>query len=282
MKRISKPKRRQTQHAGVATTRSTRPRDREYLRQLADEVTSRKIDRDEIDRLQREIHDQTLRLSRVIDRPNFGRLGREDLVRMARMYDDRFFAGKILAAAQAEGLDFGISSRMTKVAGKLVTHYPDGKHNGRRRFELVLSSTLLFQTFEDPEQHVEVTGHRCKNRLEAMQRVTEHELVHLVEMLIWNDGTCSEARFQSIANRYFAHSDYHHALITQRERALTKFNLRVGDRVKFSYDGKLMTGRVNRITRRATILVPNAKGEVFSDGHRYLRYYVPLEMLQKV
>ena len=40
---------------------------------------------------------------------------------MVRMYDELFFGGKILPAAEAEGLSFGLSSRMTKVAGKLVT-----------------------------------------------------------------------------------------------------------------------------------------------------------------
>jgi hypothetical protein len=162
-----------------------------------------------------------------------------------------------------------------------VTHYPEGSHEGRRQFELVLSSTLLFQTFEDVGRSVEVTGRQCRDRLEAMQRVAEHEFVHLVEMLIWNDGNCSEARFQSIANRYFAHTDYRHDLITQRERALVKFDIRVGDQVKFAHDGKVMIGRVNRITRRATVLVPDAKGEKFSDGGRYLRFYVPLEQLRK-
>lgn len=281
MTRISKPNAGQTERGRGARGDSVRPRDPDILSKLAGEVALRTFSRDEIDRHQREIFDQTLQLSRTIDRPNFARLGRDDLTRMIRMYDDRFFDGKILPAAQAEGLNFKISSRMTKVAGKLVTHYPDGTHGGRRQFELVLSSTLLFQTFEDPNQEVEVTGRRCRNRLEAMQRVTEHELVHLVEMLIWNHGNCNETRFQSIAKRYFAHTDYRHALITQRERALMKFNIRVGDQVQFSYDGKVITGRVNRITRRATILVANSKGEVFSDGKRYVRYYVPLEKLRK-
>ena len=262
-------------------TGSVRPRDREYLGKLAGEIALRTFEREQIEQWKNEIFEQTLLLSRTINRPNFSRLGRDDLVRMIRMYDDRFFDGKILAAAFAEGMDFSISSRMTKVAGKLVTHYPEGDYNGRRRFELVLSSTLLFQTFEDPKQQVEVTGLRCRNRLEAMQRVAEHELVHLAEMLIWNDGTCSEARFQSIASWYFSHTDYRHALITQRERAATKFNIRVGDQVEFKYDGKLLAGRVNRITRRATVLVPSRNGERFSDGRRYLRYYVPLEKLQK-
>lgn len=259
-----------------------KPRDAATLKRLAAEVSQRRFEREQIDSLQREIHEQMLLLSRSIDQPNFTRLGRDDLVRMISMYDERFFDGKILPVARAEGLSFGISSRMTRIAGKLVTHYPDGNHQGRRQFELVLSSTLLFQTFEDVGRTVEVTGRRCRDRLEAMQRVAEHELVHLVEMLIWNDGNCSEPRFQSIAQRFFAHTDYRHDLITQRERALHRFNIRVGDLVKFTHDGAAMTGRVNRITRRATVLVPHARGELFSDGGRYLRFYVPLEKLKRV
>lgn len=258
-----------------------RPRDPAILGKLAGEVALRTFDRKQIDRWQQEIHQQTLTLSRSIDRPNFTRVGRDDLVRMIGMYDDRFFGGKILPVARAEGLSFGLSSRMTRVAGKLVTHYCDGNHDGRRNFELVLSSTLLFQTFEDVGRPVEVTGRKCRDRLEAMQRVAEHEFVHLVEMLIWNEGNCNEARFQSIANRYFAHTDYRHDLITQRERALIKFNIRVGDHVQFAHDGKVLRGRVNRITRRATVLVPSNKGDRFSDGERYLRFYVPLEKLRK-
>ena len=198
------------------------------------------------------------------------------------MYDDRFFAGKIMRAASAEGISFQLSSRMTSVGGKLVTQYPDGDYNGRRKFELVLSSTLLFQTFEDVSRPIEVAGCVCHNRLEAMQRIAEHEFVHLIEMLIWNDGNCSESRFQSIAHRYFGHTDYQHNLITQRERAAIKFNIRVGDLVLFHHDGHRMRGRVNRITRRATVLVPNAAGQQFNDGKRYSRFYVPLEKLTRI
>lgn len=268
--------------ATVRPDRRAAARDPQVLGVLAGEVALRTFSPQQRNAWRQQIHRQMLETSRCIDRPNFQKVGPDDVSRMIRMYDDLFFGGKILSAASAEGISFHLSSRMTSVGGKLVTQYPEGDYNGRRNFELVLSSTLLFQTFEDVSRPIEVAGCMCHDRLEAMQRIAEHEFVHLVEMLIWNDGNCSEARFQSIANRYFGHTDYQHNLITQRERAAVKFNIRVGDEVLFHHDGHRMRGRVNRITRRATILVPNRAGEKFSDGKRYTRYYVPLEKLTRV
>ena len=274
---------RRAQTAGVAPSRSTaRPRDREVLSNLAGEVAVRTFSSQQRDDWRKQIHQQMLLTSRSLDGPNFRKVGPEDVSRMIRMYDDRFFGGQILSAASSEGISFQLSSRMTSVGGKLVTQYPDGDYEGRRSFELVLSSTLLFQTFEDVSRPIEVAGCLCHDRLEAMQRIAEHEFVHLIEMLIWNDGNCSEARFQSIAKRYFGHTDYQHNLITQRERAAVKFNIRVGDHVVFQHDGHPLRGRVNRITRRATVLVPNVSGQKFTDGKRYSRYYVPLERLRRV
>lgn len=235
-----------------------------------------------IHREQARIHAEMLQLSRAIDRPNFRRVGRDDLVRLIHLMDDAFFDSRVLPIAKAEGLEFKFSSRMTSAAGKLVTHYPKGRKEAPRSFELILSSTLLFQTFEDVDRPVTVTGRKCRDRLEAMQRVAEHEMTHLIEMLIWNTGNCSQPRFQGIANAFFAHTDYQHDLITQRERAARKFNIRVGDTVCFRSDGKQIVGRVNRITRRATVLVNDPQGEQFSDGGRYTRWYVPLEKLHPV
>ena len=112
-----------------------------------------------------------------------------------------------------------------------------------------------------------------------MQRVVEHELVHLAEMLIWDASSCSQRRFHGIANRFFGHSRHQHDLITQTERAARKFRLATGSRVRFEFEGKSYTGTVNRITRRATVLVEDPKGERFTDGKRYRRFYVPLESL---
>lgn len=216
-----------------------------------------------------------------MDQPNFTRIGRDDLQRMIMLYDQLFFDGKLLARARQEGIKFGWSSRMTRNAGKTVTHYPKGR-KGARQFEIILSSTLLFQTFEDVRRPVEVTGLACKNRLEAMQRVVEHELVHLGEMLVWDTSSCSLRRFHGIASRFFGHKRHQHDLITQTERAASKFQLKTGSRVRFKFEGQVLTGTVNRITRRATVLVEDARGERFTDGKRYRKYYVPLESLISV
>ena len=151
-----------------------------------------------------------------------------------------------------------------------------------RKFEMTLSSTLLFQAFSDVDRPIVVTGLRCRDRLEAMQRVCEHELVHLLEMFLWNDSSCTGPRFQGVAHRFFGHTEHQHDLITQSERAARNFDIRVGSVVRFSRDGHLITGWVNRITRRATVLVEDGRGERFTDGHQYVRYYVPLEKLQLV
>ncbi len=63
------------------------------------------------------------------------------------------------------------------------------------------------------------------------------------------------SRFQSIAGRMFGHTEHKHNLITQQERAKEKFNVRVGSQVQFTLDGVHYRGFVNRITRRATVLV---------------------------
>ena len=250
--------------------------------QLANFVSRQALPLDQVRSLQRRIFDDALRLSRVMDGPNFVRVGRDDLQRMVLMYDRHFFGGHLVALARREGLTFGWSSRMTKNAGKTVTHYPAGRGRGPRRFEIILSSSLLFQTFRDVDRPVEVTGIRCNNRLEAMQRVTEHELVHLLEMVTWDVSSCSRRRFQTIAHRFFGHTQHRHDLITQGERAARRFRVGVGSRVRFVFEQRQLTGVVNRITRRATVLVVDPTGEMFDDGRRYRRYYVPLEQLRAV
>lgn len=127
-----------------------------------------------------------------------------------------------------------------------------------------------------------MSGIECRDRLEALQRVVEHEMVHIMEMLVWVDSKCTRPRFQSIANRHFAHTDHRHQLITPRERALVEYGIQPGRRVSFRFEGRHYVGLVNRVTKRATILVEDATGQRYSDGKAYTKFYVPVNMLELV
>ncbi len=220
--------------------------------------------------------------SRVMKSPNFSVASVSDLQYMAELYDRIFFESNCLAIARHHGMHFRWSKRMTSTGGKTVrtTHFNRKTGLQNSRYEIVLSAPLLFQTFGDLHRPIRVTGVLCTNRLQAMQRILEHEIIHLVEMLVWSDSCCSAPRFQSIASRLFGHTEHKHDLITQQERAARKFNIRVGSRVLFLHEGARVFGTVNRITRRATVLVADASGQLYDDGHRYRKYYVPLSHLQ--
>lgn len=226
-----------------------------------------------------DIGQQTIAKSRVMKGPNFSVTSAADLQTMAEMYDMYFLGGHCLPLARHFGLIFRWSNRMTSNGGKTVRTIHKRKGVERISYEIVLSAPLLFQTFSDLQRPIRVTGVLCSNRLQAMQRIMEHELIHLVEMLVWENSCCASSRFQGIAARLFGHTEHKHDLVTQQERADQKFNIRVGTRVKFRFEGQIRIGTVNRITRRATVLVVDAAGQLYDDGNRYRKYYVPLSHL---
>jgi hypothetical protein len=62
---------------------------------------------------------------------------------------------------------------------------------------------------------------------------------------------------------------------------MAKFDLRVGDAVTFTFDGRSLRGMLNRVNRRATVLVESPTGVRYTNGKRYDKFYIPLGMLKK-
>lgn len=227
---------------------------------------------------------EVLERSSVMDGENFRKIARQDLERMAEAYDRYFFGGLCLALARMHGMDFRLSSRMSRAGGKTTRQVFRGMR-GRPaavHYEIALSTSLLFQSFRKPGDRTRVCGLWCDNRLAAMQRIVEHEMIHLCEMLVWIHSDCSASRFQSVAHRLFGHTEHRHELITQQERAARDFNISLGRRVVFELNDRKLVGVVNRITSRATVLVPDPKGPRYSDGAHYVKYYVPLDRLRPI
>ncbi len=258
-------------------TRSAPDRD-DARRTLARVLLTSEPGDDRIRSWTRGIGRRLLHESHHIREPDFTEIHVNDLGFLFKAYDGRFLNGLCGIVLGSEGLTFRLSSRMTRAGGKTTRfRYPDGT----RHYEIALGTSIIFDGFRAHDPEVTVCGLCCGDRLEALQRVFEHELVHLVEWLCWDASHCGRERFQGIAARLFGHRSHTHQLITRAERA-AGLGLTVGARVTFRYQGKRLHGRVNRITKRATVLVADRAGERWSDGRRYVRYYVPLGDLTAV
>ena len=85
-----------------------------------------------------------------------------------------------------------------------------------------------------------------------------------------------------MSRNIFGHGASTHDLVTPAERAVMKFDLRIGDAVRFEFEGRAMQGVVNRVNRRATVLVESPKGVRYTNGKRYEKFYIPLGMLRKL
>lgn len=210
------------------------------------------------------------------------------LKRLFADYDREFFDGlinRMLREDDAGEVVFRTSGRMTRAAGKTIRMTrrprPGGLPVGRSSYEIAISTTLLRESFRGDGRGrvVTVGGLPCLDWVSALQRVFEHELLHLAEFLGWGQSRCAGENFKSLSFKVFGHETSHHDLVTPREQAAEVHGVRPGDLVSFRLDGSRFVGRVNRITKRATVLVDDPGGRPYSDGRRYAAYYVPLGML---
>jgi hypothetical protein len=243
---------------------------------LAETVLSFRLDEDSIRQRLRGIHRDALAQSRYLREPNFQKIHADDLAFLFRAYDERFFSGLFQQRLGDRKIAFRLSQRMTSAGGKTARFR---SRTGEVSFEIAIAAGMLFDGFGENDRPITACGIECPNRLEALQRIFEHELVHLAEQLCWETSNCRAARFQDIAARYFLHRAHTHNLITRRERA-AESGIRRGSRVSFEFEGRRLAGRVNRITKRATVLVEDAAGVRYSDGLRYKVYYVPIRWLK--
>jgi hypothetical protein len=214
---------------------------------------------------------------------NFEAIAPADLNRLFELYDAEFFGGLLeamLREDRAFPIDFRLSARMTNAGGKTFRRTLT-RPVRIVSYEIAISTLLLFQTFHEIDRPVEVVGLICVDRLEALQRIFEHELLHLAEFLATEQSSCKGPLFQTLARSIFGHKAVVHNLVTPREIAAANHAIRIGDIVAFDFEGKTHVGRVNRITRRASVLVADPTGPLFSNGGRYATFYIPLNLLRK-
>jgi len=248
------------------------------LEQLVRNSRTTKIERRQLNQL---IADNIFATSPYLTKSNFETLHASDIQLLYELYDENYFCGLLQSTLSSKLLSFRLSKRMTRAGGK-TTRWTDPRRRRPTRYEIAVATTLLYQSFQEPERSVTVTGFECVNRLEGLMRVMEHELIHLIEMLIWSSSSCAMCRFQDIAGRVFGHTHHQHELLTPSDLADRDYGIRTGSKVRFDIQGHSHEGVVNRITKRATVLVVDPQGQPYSDGHKYVKFYVPLRKLEAV
>ncbi|NBO92505.1 MAG: SprT-like family protein [Planctomycetia bacterium] len=231
-------------------------------------------------------HLTTIRAATQVS-PSFTSLSPDDLAAWFENYDQLFFAGRVrqmLRTCKAT-LTFAVSTRLTRSGGVTKQVRPRGVRPRPllvgASYQISLSQYLLQGSFNDITRKVVVNGLECVDRLDAALRIFEHELLHLIEMLEAGSSSCDAAPFKQAALAVFGHTHTRHDLVTQRERAKEVYALRIGDYVRFTLEGRDRVGLLNRITKRATVLVEDPHGEPYRDGKRYLKFYVPLASLKR-
>ena len=251
-------------------------------RKLQQLIQHRSISPPEREDKQTAVYQFVLQNSPNISDGHFRTISNADLGLLFQITDEHFFDGMlggICEQTSCRPLAFRLSTRMTSTGG--MTTMQQARHlNSLPEFEIAIATTPLFDTFRFDED-AKVGGLVCHNRLEALQRIMEHEMLHLAELLLFRDSNCSAAPFKNSARKLFGHTESNHSLLTPKDVARKKLGIDCGDEVSFSVDGKHYRGFVNRITKRATVLVPDPKGTRYDDGKKYSKFYVPLTMLKR-
>jgi len=252
-------------------------------------ITTIAFSQEKVSEKTRNIYSKVIEHSKCINEGNFTQISAEDLEFLFDQYDTAFFSGllrKLLESEKGGTLNFTLSKRMTKAGGKTKFFKKQTKIGNKLHeepiYEISIAITLLFHTFSDINRNITINGIVCNDRLEALQRIFEHEVIHLVELLVWRKSSCSAPHFKTLVKSIFAHTETTHQLVTQQERAIVKYGINIGDKVEFQYKNAKYIGIVNRITKRATVLVEHEDGRLYSDKKRYVKFYIPLSMLKKV
>ncbi|MPM45165.1 hypothetical protein SDC9_91851 [bioreactor metagenome] len=194
------------------------------------------------------------------------------------LYDDSFFRGQ-LGKFIGDKIKFSISKRMTSAGGKTIYSKTVQGFNYEIRISLPVLNNFYLTNSEK-----RVSGLVVLDPIEALMIIMEHEICHVIEFNNYGQSNCKAYRFKKISREIFNHKGIYHEIPSRKSlsKENKSINISVGDKVKFSYKDKTYEGLVFNITKRATVMVLDSKGQ-YKDkkGNRYGKWYVPLSNLRK-
>ena len=181
--------------------------------------------------------------------------------------------------ARAESLGETFDFVVSRAVASLTDFYPWVKGRFRRSIlylkggDLVEEIASMMGRFRLPAGSYRLNGLTVSSPQEAFLVVFEHETTHAVEYALFG-STGHSKRFLSLAGGLFGHTGIHHELPTRAQESAQQ-GLRPGAAVSFLYQGKTLTGLVQRVGKTATVMVPDPRGPYRDTrGRRYTKFRV--------
>lgn len=235
-----------------------------------------------IEENRKKIADRLMKESFNIKDTNIKKISSYDLELLYNYYDELFFGNSFKDKFKGN-IKFSLSRRMTRSAG--VTKYAKNIATLKDEdinIEICIGIDFFFK-YDQLDRTKTVCGIETKHSLEALQMVFEHELCHAIEIINYGNSNCKTKRFKDFAFKVFGHTESHHQIPTNVEIAKYKLGIGIGDKVSFVFENNKLNGFISNINKRATVMVKSNKGNfIDKKGNRYIKYYVPLEALEKV
>lgn len=238
-----------------------------------------KLTQNQIDEKRNQIRNEFIKQSENIKSGTIKAISNKDLQLLFNLYDKIYF--NYLFRDNIKNLPkLSLSKRMSRNAGKTIMKKSFNDSN--QTYEIVMAVKFFFN-YDSLTRDKKVNGINSADALNALQLVFEHEICHLLEFNFFNVSNCKGQRFKTLAFNIFGHTDVYHQLPTESEIANKNYGFKLGNKVHFEAQGKLYTGVINSINKRATVMVPSPRGDYRDKaGNRYSKWYIPLSNLKLV
>ena len=193
--------------------------------------------------------------------PNFTQLSVKNLHYLYQLYDFEFFNNKLNHHLLLTNglLLFDISDRMTKTAGKcksIKELHSSGISTST--YSIKISTAIILDTFVSKNSPLACNGLLCKDRIDCLMIVFEHELMHFV---IRSNINISEPSaiysshgklFKQLVYAYFNHTGVTHGLL---DIIVDKGQFKIGDSVKFTLSKQgLITGTIKKLNPKRAVI----------------------------
>lgn len=210
----------------------------------------------------------------IYDNNNLHIITVELINQLIKLYDYYILDGFIQEYIK-NGIKTSLSKKMTSAGGKTI--FLNNKNI--KEFEIRISLAIL-EKYALSNCKGKICGIEGQDILDGLMLIIEHELCHVLEFAVYDTSSCKGHRFKKIAWKLFRHSATTHDVLNKLESD-SLITVKVGQNVYFEYHGKIHTGIVSNITKRATVMVLDSKGR-YKDkhGNTYNKWYVPLKMLK--